>query len=266
MKTSDTGTGGEARGTFRAERPLAVVTGAGRRVGRAIALALARDGCDLVCTYNTSADATLETVQGVERVGGRGWAHRLDLGDPNAVAGFGQTLATSAPRVDVLVHNASIYEPTPLNEISADAAIDHYTVNALSPLLLTQRLAGRLAESALPGGGAVVAMLDIHAIGRPRRKFSAYTMSKAALAEMVRVLARELAPRVRVNAVAPGVVAWPESGLESDPAAQARYLSRVPAGRAGTPDEAAEAVRWLALDASYCTGQVVRVDGGRWLT
>jgi pteridine reductase len=91
-------------------------------------------------------------------------------------------------------------------------------------------------------------------------------MSKAALGEMVRGLALELAPGVRVNGVAPGVVAFPETGEENSPEMQARYLKRVPLGREGTVEEAAEAVRWLALVATYTTGQVVRVDGGRWVT
>jgi pteridine reductase len=108
-------------------------------------------------------------------------------------------------------------------------------------------------------------MCDIHAGDRPRRNFVAYNMSKAALEQMVRTLALDLAPKVRVNAVAPGAVAFPESGYESDPAMQERYLRRVPLQRVGTVDEAAEAVRWLALDATYTTGLVVRVDGGRWL-
>jgi pteridine reductase len=110
-----------------------------------------------------------------------------------------------------------------------------------------------------------VCMTDIHAMGRPRRDHAAYAMSKAALAQMVDSLARDLAPRVRVNAVAPGVVAWPEDGAEADAAMQARYLSRVPLGRAGTPGDASGAVAWLALDAAYVTGQTIRVDGGRWL-
>jgi pteridine reductase len=108
-------------------------------------------------------------------------------------------------------------------------------------------------------------MCDMHALGRPRKGFAAYSMSKAALIEMVRCLARDLAPRVRVNGVAPGVVAFPESGYESTPDLQAKYLSRVPLDRSGTPEDAAEAVRWLALDARYTTGEIVRVDGGRWL-
>jgi pteridine reductase len=108
-------------------------------------------------------------------------------------------------------------------------------------------------------------MVDMHALGRPRMGMSAYAMSKAALVEMVRSLARELAPAVRVNGVAPGVVAWPESGYEADRAMQQRYLERVPMKRAGTPEDAAGAVRWLALEAPYVTGEIIRVDGGRWL-
>ena len=90
-------------------------------------------------------------------------------------------------------------------------------------------------------------------------------MSKAAIVEMVRSLARELAPQVRVNGVAPGVVAFPESGPDADEKAQQAYLRRVPLGRSGTPEDAAEMVRWLALDATYVTGEVIRLDGGRWL-
>jgi pteridine reductase len=108
-------------------------------------------------------------------------------------------------------------------------------------------------------------MADIHAMGLPRSGFSAYAMSKAALVELIRSLARELAPRVRVNGVAPGVVAWPEEGYEADEEAQRAYLKRVALERAGTPEDAAAAVAWLALDATYVTGQVIRLDGGRSL-
>lgn len=255
-----------ADGLGRRQRPLAIVTGGTRRVGREIALAFAKAGCDLLLTArDPDAAASLETRRAAESLGARCPVASLELRDLPAVARFGEHVATVAARADVLVHNASVYDPTPLSGLTGDAILEQYTVNAAAPLLLTQRLAGRLAESTLPGGGAVIAMLDIHAMGRPRRRFSAYLMSKAALAEMVRALARELAPRVRVNGVAPGVVAWPEKGDEALPAAQAAYLARVPLGRAGHPGDAAEAARWLALDAHYCTGEVVRVDGGRWL-
>lgn len=249
-------------------RPIAVVTGAGRpgRVGLAIAEALAGAGCDLVLTMRPGSKAPA-LPEGLARAGVR-W-EAVDLGDCDGADAWARRMAGALPRVDVLVHNASIYEPTPPATLSGAEALKHYCVNALSPLLLSRSLAGRLAESPLPGGGAIVAMCDIHAmgeLGQARRDFGAYGMSKAALLEMVMVLARALAPRVRVNAVAPGVVAFPESGRESDKAMQQAYLKRVPLGRSGTPAEAAEAVRWLALDATYCTGQVIRVDGGRAIT
>ncbi len=117
----------------------------------------------------------------------------------------------------------------------------------------------------MKGGGAVVAMGDIHAMGLPRSSFAPYAMSKAALVEMVRSLARELAPRVRVNGVAPGVVAWPEQGYESDESAQAAYRRGVPPAGAGTPQAAAAAVAWLPLEGTYVTGQILRLDGGRSL-
>lgn len=246
------------------ERPVALITGGAKRVGRAITHALARAGCDVVVTYRTSRDEA-RTIAG-EASPASVRLIELDLADLDAVERAGGELASSLGRLDILVHNASIYGPRPIVEMDAGHLLEMYRVNAAAPLLLTKRLAPLLERSSLPGGGSIVAMCDMHAMGRPRRHMAAYSMSKAALVEMVRTLARELAPRVRVNGVAPGVVAFPDSGFESDPQMQQAYLSRVPLGRSGTPDDAAEAVRWLAMDAHYVTGEIVRVDGGRWLS
>lgn len=254
------------------ERPLALVTGGALRVGRAVCLALARSGCDVHLTYRSSVDEADELCKTLGLIPQRkneapivATATRLELDDLAAVEAFAGSLSRGARGVDILVHNASVYGPSPLDMLDAEDALRHYRVNALAPLLLTRGLASRLSDSALRGGGSVVCMCDIHASERPRRNFVAYSMSKAALEQMVRTLALDLAPKVRVNAVAPGAVAFPESGYESDPGMQERYLRRVPMERVGTVDEAAEAVRWLALDATYTTGLVVRVDGGRWL-
>jgi pteridine reductase len=265
-----------ASGAGAGRRPLALITGGVKRVGLATAVSLARAGCDLLITYRSSQDeakAAAEHVRGALATGTAPSMNetvsiefgRVDLDDLSATERFAGELGARLAGLDVLVHNASIYGSTPLGELTADEAMRYYRVNALAPLLLSKHLAPRLAESVLPGGGAIVAMLDIHAMGIPRAGHSAYAMSKAALHEMVRTLAKELAPRVRVNGVAPGVVAWPESGDETSAEMQARYLSRVPLARAGTPEEAAEAVRWLALDATYVTGHVIRIDGGRSL-
>lgn len=247
------------------ERAVALVTGGAKRVGRAIALRLARRGMHVIITYRESEAEARGVVAEIAAAGGSGQCERLELNDLGAVDAFGRGLSRSLSRLDVLVHNASLYEPEPLLETSAEHVLEQYRVNAAGPLVLTARLAGILTASKVPGGSAVVAMGDMHALGRPRREMAAYAMSKAALHEMVRTLAREMAPYTRVNAVAPGVVGFPESGPESDPKMQAAYLSRVPLQRAGTPGDAAAVVEWLALEALYVTGEIVRVDGGRWL-
>lgn len=246
--------------------PVALVTGGALRVGRAVCLELARAGCDLILTYNRSQDAARSLADELRAIGASAVAEPLNLDDLDAVHAFGAQLAASLPRLDVLVHNASVYGPSPLSSLTAESLLSNYRVNAAAPLLLTRSLTGLLSGSRMVGGGSVVAMSDMHVLGRPRHDFSAYAMSKAALTEMVRSLAIDLAPKVRVNAVAPGVVAFPESGHESNLEMQARYLQRVPLRRSGTPEEAARAVRFLALDATYTTGEVLRLDGGRWLS
>jgi len=262
----ETRTGLARPGGSIGSRPVALVTGGARRVGLATANALARAGCDVVITYRSSEAEAMAAVELFKSHGVSASAVPVDLADTESVAMFARALAAQLPRLDVLVHNASLYEPSELDGPIEMEAQRHWRVNALAPLVLTAAFKDHLSASTMPGGGAVVAMLDIHALGRPRKDFTAYAMSKAALAEMVRSLARDLAPAVRVNGVAPGVVAWPESGPESDEAAQKKYVRRIPLGRPGTPDEAAEVVRWLALDATYITGEIVRIDGGRWLT
>ena len=243
-----------------------MVTGAARRVGREIALVLARGGCDVLFTYNQSGTEAESLARELSELGATGTFFQVDLSDSEALQSFASGLAQTLPRLDILVHNASAYGPSPLAELSEEEVLRHFRVNAVAPLMLTARLAPLLSQSSMNGGGVVIAMADIHSMGRPRKGFAAYSMSKAALAEMILTLARDLAPHVRVNGVAPGVVAWPEEGYESDEEAQRKYLKRIPLGRAGTPHDAAEAVRWLALEATYVTGEVIRVDGGRWLT
>ncbi len=246
-------------------RPVAMVTGGAKRVGRAIAIEFASHGFDLVVTYRSSRDEaeSLAAFVAESHAPASVSLRRLDLADLEGVRAFGREYAASGARLDVLVHNASLYFPTPLEGLKSEDAEALYRVNALAPLLLTSELAPLLRKCARPGGGCVVAMSDIHAIGRPRKDFSAYSMSKAALSEMVRSLARDLAPEARAVGVAPGVVQWPEQGYESDAAAQEAYLRRVPLGRSGTPEDAAKTVRWLACEATYITGQIISLDGGR---
>lgn len=228
-------------------------------------LEFARAGCDVALTYRADAGGALGTAEEARGLGADVQAWPCDLARPEDVESLARAILEGGSRLDVLVHNAAAYHATPLAGAGFEDAVSLHVVNAVAPLILSARLAPRLARSALAGGGSIIALADIHAMGRPRRGFTPYTMSKAALVEMVRSLARELAPSVRVNAVAPGVVAFGESGEDADPAVRAAYLARVPMGRAGTPEEAANAVRWLALEATYVTGHILRLDGGRFL-
>lgn len=240
------------------QRPVAVVTGGAKRVGRAIALELARCGFDLVLTCSQSLAESRKTLADA---GGRGQVMQADLGDPAQIQRLGEALAV-LPRMDAIVHNASTYDRSPLGSITHATAMRDFTVNALAPLLLTQRLADRLRASPQPGGGAVICLSDLQTLGRPQRGYTPYAMSKAALNQVVQSLAVELAPHVRVNAIAPGVVAWPEG---TPPDEIAAYEAKIPLGRSGTPQDAAACVRWLITEATYITGEIIRLDGGRWL-
>jgi pteridine reductase len=241
--------------------PRAIVIGGARRVGRAVALELARAGFELDLTHLTSAAEARATADEARALGApSARLHRLDLADLAAVGAFAGGLPPGP--VDALVLVASSYARTPFGEISAEACERELRVNAAAPLLLSQSFAPALRASGLPGGGAIVAFGDIHAQGRPRRAYAPYLMSKAAVHSMVEALALELAPGVRVNAIAPGVVAWPEDAPADE---RARYEARIPLVRPGTPEDAARLVRSLVLDMPYVTGSVLRLDGGRWL-
>lgn len=254
--------------------PRALVIGGAKRVGRAICRELAQHGCEVVFTYNTSAGESesllgelLAISVGKTSANPNAFAaHRLNLADADERWAELDAVVSSSPRWDVLVLCASVYEPCELAELSRDRLVRDYTINAIAPAIIARALAPHLSKSNMIGGGSIVIMGDVHAMGpsgRPRTGFLSYSMSKSALTEFALSISRALAPRVRVNVVAPGVVAFPESGPESDLAEQQRYLSRVPMARPGTPEEAGQAVAWLALSATYTTGQVLRVDGGR---
>lgn len=241
--------------------PRAIVIGGARRVGRAVALELARAGFELDLTHRTSVLEASSAASEARALGSpEVRLHALDLADAEAAAAFAGSVPPGA--VDALVIVASSYARTPFGSIDAAACELEMRVNAVAPLLLAQAFAPRLRASVLAGGGAVVAFGDIHAQGRPRRAYAPYLMSKAALHAMVEALALELAPDVRVNAIAPGVVAWPDDAPADE---RARYEARIPLVRPGTPEDAARMVRSLVLDMPYVTGSVLRLDGGRWL-
>ena len=239
-------------------RPCALVTGATRRVGRAIALELARAGHDIVATWHTDASGAESLGADVRALGVQCRALQLDLGS-DAVDAAAHVLA-GIHAIDALVLNAASWRASPWDAPMAQAAIEAFRVNALGPVRLVQALTPLLRASAAAGGASVVAVGDVHARGIPVRGYGAYMMSKAALHHAVQQMAAELAPAVRVNGVLPGVVAWPD-----DMPAERReaLLARIPLQRAGTPEDVARLVRFLCTEAPFITGTLIPVDGGR---
>lgn len=247
-------------------RPRVLVTGASRRIGRAVAVELARRGCDLVLTTSGEVDSLGTTAEAVRDADGRAAValRRLELETlrtpEDAAAALGAEVIASP--LDGVFHNASVYEPSPLRTLDRGRLHRDFDVHVGGVLLTTAAVHEALRRSRLPSRPAVVLPLDIHLAGRPRLGWSSYLASKAAQSQLVDGLAIELAPEVRTVGVAFGAVMWPEG---SDAASIERYEQRVPLARSGTPEEAAAAVAWALLEASFVTGTTVRVDGGRWL-
>lgn len=247
------------------ETPLAdkvlFITGGARRVGAAVCRLLHAEGMRLVIHYRSSAEPAAELRAELEAVRpgsvallqadllqpGRGWEELVR----EARAAFG--------RLDVLLNNASSFYPTPIGEVTEAQWEDLVGTNLRAPFFLSQACAPELRER----GGNIVSIADIHA-ERPLARHSVYSIAKAGLVMMTRALARELAPEVRVNAVAPGAILWPER--EPSEAAKTRILARTPLGRTGQPEDIARTVRFLIRDAHYITGQVISVCGGRSVT
>ena len=237
----------------------ALVTGAARRLGAAMAQKLHAAGANVVVHYGRSRAeaATLVGTLNAARAGTAVFA-QCDLLD---LAALPRLVATTLERfgtLDVLVNNASTFYPTPLGTISAAQWDDLIGTNLRAPLFLAQAAASALRDSR----GLIINMVDIHA-QRPLRAHTVYSTAKAGLAMLTRSLARELAPEVRVNGIAPGPVLWPEQGLDEE--LKTEILGKTALRRMGSPEDVARAALYFAVDAPYVTGQILAIDGGRSL-
>jgi NAD(P)-dependent dehydrogenase (short-subunit alcohol dehydrogenase family) len=234
----------------------ALVTGAAIRVGRAIALELGRAGADVAVhchTHRSEADAVAAEIS---RDGRRAVVVQGDLSSAGEVARvFAEVDATLGPP-DILVSNAAIFERRAFGEISEAQLRRMLDVNLVGPFLCAQEATRRMRGRE----GDIVHVLDIGGTSLAWKGYAHYCASKAGLAMLTRVLASELAPGIRVNAVAPGAILFP---AEEDEEARARAIARVPMGRSGNPEDVAQAVRFLIGGPRYITGQIVSVDGGR---
>ncbi|HEX6319838.1 MAG TPA: pteridine reductase [Burkholderiales bacterium] len=235
----------------------ALITGGARRVGAAIARRLHAAGANVLLHYRDSeADAAkLEAELNALRAKSAARV-KAELLAPIAPRALIAAARDAFGRLDLLVNNASSFFPVEVGAIEASHWEELVGSNLRAPLFICQEAAPELAKNE----GAIVNIVDIHA-ERPLKGYAVYSIAKAGLAALTRSLALELAPRVRVNGVAPGAIAWPDDG-QFPQAERERILATTPLARLGSPEDIAQAVHFLAC-APYVTGQVVAVDGGR---
>ncbi len=238
---------------------MVLVTGAARRVGAEIARLLHAGGARVIlhCRSSVTQADCLADALNAQRPDSAAVA-TADLSSPAATALLAREALARFGRVDGLVNNASSFFATPVGSMDEGAWQDLLGSNLKGPLFLSQALAPALRES----GGAIVNITDIHA-ERPLAGYGLYCAAKAGLLAATRSLAIELAPRVRVNAVAPGAIVWPEDDTDFPAEARAAVIEHTLLKRMGQPGDIARTVQFLLFDAPYITGQVINVDGGR---
>lgn len=228
--------------------PLALVTGAAHRLGKVFALTLARQGFDIVLHYHQSTDAALQTQAEVESVGRRATLSQADLTDPDQI----QSLISHLKALDVLVNSAAFMPGGNVDALTIDNWDTSLDLNLRAPFLLSQECAKKMTD-----GGLIVNITDVGA-QKTWSRYPSYTVSKAALESLTRILARALAPKIRVNAIAPGFVL--QSDIVSDDEWR-RLINRIPLKRPARTEEIASALEFL-LKNEYITGQTIVVDGG----
>ena len=239
-------------GSFPPDRKIALVTGAGRRLGRAVALRLAREGYGLCIHYHTSAAEANSLAAEITASGGAALCVGADLADPTEIETMFERLRTETGRLDVLVNSAAIMPDGDWSSQSVESWDEVMAVNLRAPWLCA-----RLAANLMTQGGVIINLTDA-GVGNLWRNYFAYSISKNGLEMMTRLLAKSLAPKVRVNAVAPGL-AIPSADLTEQ--AWKRLIDRLPLQRGSEPEEIAAAVISL-IDNPSITGQILAVDGG----
>ena len=236
---------------------VVLVTGGARRVGAEIARILHTAGARILVHYRSSAAAAREL--GEELNAARPGSAALFAADLRQEAAPEQLIAAAVAhfgRLDVLINNASTFYPTPVGKITPTAWDDLVGSNLRAPLFLAQAAAAHLATQR----GLIINVIDIHGL-RPLKGYPVYSIAKAGLAMLTRSLARELAPEIRVNGIAPGPVLWAEHDM--DESLKREIVAKTALKRPGSPQDIARTALFLVRDAPYITGQIIAVDGGR---
>ena len=236
-----------------------LVTGGARRVGAAICRRLHAAGAQVAVHYRNSAQQALALQNELNALRPESvTAFQANLLDRDAPQHLVRAVVEKFGRLDALVNNASSFYATPLAEVDEQQWHDLLGTNLRAPLFLAQAAAAELRRR----HGCIVNIADIHA-ERPMHGHLLYSVAKAGLAALTRALAQEMAPQVRVNAVAPGVIVWPENAAWMDEEQRRKIIAHTLLKREGEPDDIARAVAFLIQDAPYVTGQIIAVDGGR---
>jgi len=238
---------------------VALVTGAGRRLGRVIALALARAGADVAVNYHQSRAAAIATAREIEALGVRSAALRADVSKPRQVEAMFRKLSEQFGQLDLLVNNAGVFFPRRLEELTEHDWDRILGINLKGPFFCAQAAARLMGRRPSGPSGQII---NISSLGGLQAwpDYAHYCSSKAGLIMLTRCLAKALAPAIRVNSVAPGTILFPD---EERDAGRLRIIARTPLRTAGRPEDIADAVLYLATSASFITGQVIAVDGGK---
>ena len=240
--------------------PVAIVTGGARRIGAQTVRHLHQRGLSVVIHYRASsadANALADSLNKIRP--GSAQTIGADLARPDVGEHIKATALEAFGRIDLLVNNASSFYPTPVHETTHEQFEDLMISNLQGPYVVSKACAPVLSEHQ----GAIVNLVDIHAMV-PLKDHVPYVSAKAGLIMQTKAFAKDLAPDVRVNGVAPGSILWPESEI-NDTEKHRAMLAKIPLARQGEPEDIAKAVAFLGLDAPYITGQILAVDGGRLL-
>ena len=240
-------------GDLRLKGKVAIVTGGGRGLGTALVEGLAAEGAAVAFSYRQSSSDAERTARALRAQGRDVFTLPADARVPGEIGGFVDEAAEALGGVDVLVNNIGVFRKVALQDLTEDMLDEAFDVNVKAAVMASKAAAPHMRRR---GGGAIVNVASLGAL-RPWRSYLPYCASKAALVMATRCLALSLAPEIRVNAVAPGIL--------EPPGASQEVRGRVPLGRFGRHDETVAAVLFLAAAASYTTGDVLRVDGGREL-
>ncbi len=238
---------------------VALITGGAKRVGAAISRRLHSQGCNIVLHYRSSLSEAQTLADELNRLRPDSVVlAQADLLQTESLSLLVDASCNAFGQLDILVNNASSFYATAIGEMNEASWQDLIGTNLKAPLFLSQAAVPELQKTR----GCIINITDIHA-ERPMKSYIIYSIGKAGLVALTKSLARELAPAIRVNAVAPGPIAWPENNPDFSEATRQEIIAHTPLQRGGEPDDIARAVSFLVQDGPFITGQVLAVDGGR---